>query len=43
MELEELTIERAHQGLIKKEFSVLELTQSCLKKINNFDKKISAF
>ena len=43
MELEELTIKRAHQGLIKKEFSVLELAQSCLKKTNIFDKKISAF
>ncbi len=38
-----LTISRVHQGLLKKEFSALELTKGYLKTIREKDKKISAF
>ncbi len=38
-----LTIKQAHQGLIKKEFSALELAKDYLKKIKKIDKEISAF
>jgi aspartyl-tRNA(Asn)/glutamyl-tRNA(Gln) amidotransferase subunit A len=43
MELTELTITQAHQGLIKREFSVLELTQVFLNRIGKLNKEISAF
>ncbi len=43
MSLTELTIIKAHEGLIKKEFSALELTKAFLDKIKDLDKKISAF
>ena len=43
MKLHELTISQAHQGLIKKEFSALELTQVFLKRIKELDKKIFSF
>ena len=43
MELHKLTITQAHQGLVKKEFSVLELTKTFLKRIEEVDKKISSF
>ena len=43
MELHELTIQQAHEGLGKKEFSCLELTKSFLKRITQVDKKISSF
>ena len=43
MELNKLTIKQAHQGLIKKQFSSVELTKSCLKSIQKQDKKIKAF
>lgn len=43
MNLNQLTIEQAHQGLIKKEFSSKELTQSCLDRIKKVDSKIDAF
>ena len=43
MDLIELTIEKAHEGLVKKEFSALELTKAFLDKIKDLDKKISAF
>ena len=43
MELNKLTIKQAHQGLIKKEFSSVELTMACLKSIEKQDKKIKAF
>ena len=43
MELTELTITQAHQGLIKKEFSALELCQAYLDKIKEKNKKIFAF
>ena len=43
MELSELTIKEAHQKLIKKEISSVELTQSCLDRIEKKDKEINAF
>lgn len=43
MELNNLTILQAHQGLKKKEFSAIELTQSCLNQIKKQNKKINAF
>ncbi len=43
MELYELDILQAHQGLVKKEFSASELVKSFLGKIRETDKKISAF
>ena len=43
MELYDLDIVRAHQGLIKKEFSSSELTKSILDRIEKVDGKISAF
>lgn len=43
MELINLTIDQAHQGLINKEFSASELTRAYLNQIKEQDKKISAF
>lgn len=43
MNFEDLTIEKAHQGLLKKEFSALELTKFFLEKIENENPKIFAF
>jgi len=43
MKLTGLTITQAHQGLIKKEFSALELCKAYLDKIKEKDKEISAF
>jgi len=43
MELHQLTITQAHEGLKKKEFSAFELTKFFLNKIKKQDKKISAF
>lgn len=43
MELNYLTIQEALDGLKKKSFSAVELTEACLKQIKLFDKKISAF
>jgi aspartyl-tRNA(Asn)/glutamyl-tRNA(Gln) amidotransferase subunit A len=43
LELTDLTISQAHQGLIKKEFSALELCKAYLKNIEKEDKKIKAF
>ncbi|NCS32705.1 Asp-tRNA(Asn)/Glu-tRNA(Gln) amidotransferase subunit GatA [bacterium] len=43
MELENLTISKTHRGLIKKEFSALEICQAYLEKIESEDKKINAF
>lgn len=43
MELNELTIEQAHGGLVKKEFTSVELTQACLKAIKRFDPRVNAF
>ena len=43
MEIENLTIKKIRQGLIKKEFSAIEIAQFFLKRIKTEDKKISAF
>jgi len=43
MKLEKLTIESAHRGLEKKEFSCVELTQSYLDKIKKENKNINDF
>ena len=43
MELTDLTISKTHQGLIKKEFSALELCKAYLEKIKKKDKEIFAF
>lgn len=43
MNLNELTIKQAHEGLIKKDFSSVELTQSCLNQIKKVDDKINSF
>jgi len=43
MELTELTITQAHEGLKKKRFSALDLTEAFLDKTNNIDKKIFSF
>ncbi len=43
MNLNNLTIFQAHQGLKKKEFSSQELTRACLKEIKKKDKQINAF
>jgi len=41
--LENLTITQTHDGLVKKEFSCLELAKAFLDKIEKLDKKIFAF
>jgi len=43
MELTELTITQAHEGLKKKEFSALEISKAYLDKIKEKDKEIFAF
>lgn len=43
MELHKLTITQAHEGLLKKEFSALELTKVFLNRIEKIDKETSAF
>jgi aspartyl-tRNA(Asn)/glutamyl-tRNA(Gln) amidotransferase subunit A len=43
MELKNLTIKKAHQGLVKKEFSSWELTQEFFKTIQEKDKNILAY
>lgn len=43
MRLNELTIKKAHQGLIKKEFSAVELTEAVLNQIKKRDKDIGAY
>lgn len=43
MQLNQLTIKQAHNGLIKKEFSSVELTKACLERIKQVDEKINAF
>jgi aspartyl-tRNA(Asn)/glutamyl-tRNA(Gln) amidotransferase subunit A len=43
MELSSLTILQAHQGLLKKKFSAIELAEAFFKNIEEHDKKISAF
>lgn len=41
--LNELTIKKAHEGLIKKEFSSVELTAACLARIKKIDPDIQSF
>lgn len=43
MDLANFTITQAHQGLLKKKFSAVELAKGYLDKIKKEDKKISAF
>ncbi len=43
MNLHELTIEQATQGLSKREFSSRDLTQACLDRIAGVDKELGAF
>lgn len=43
MELNYLTIEQAHKGLVEKKFSAKELTQACLDNIKKHDADIHAF
>ena len=43
MDLTDLTIVQAHQGLIKKEFSALDLFKAFLKKIKKIDSQIFAY
>lgn len=43
MELTALTLQQALLGLEKKEFSSLELTQACLKRIKKYNPKINCF
>jgi aspartyl-tRNA(Asn)/glutamyl-tRNA(Gln) amidotransferase subunit A len=43
MKLNELTIKEAGKGLKKGEFTSLDLTKACIKRINDVDKKIHAF
>lgn len=43
MELTELTISQAHKGLLKKEFSALDLCKAYLDRIKNRDKEIFAY
>ena len=43
MDLAELTIKQAHEGLIKKDFSCVELAKSYLKNIRGKDEEIGAY
>lgn len=43
MDLTELTIKQAHEGLKKKEFSSVDLTKAYLEQIKKTDKKLNAF
>lgn len=43
MKLADLTIEKIHQGLLKKEFSTVELTKAYLERIDKEEKNINAF
>ena len=43
MELTELTITQAHEGLKKKEFSSVDLTKAYLENIKNIDKELNAY
>ena len=43
MNLNQLTIKEAKEGLKKKEFSSVELTRACLERIKKVEPKISAF
>jgi aspartyl-tRNA(Asn)/glutamyl-tRNA(Gln) amidotransferase subunit A len=41
--LNKLTITQAHQGLVEKKFTAVELTKACLDQIKKMDNKIHAF
>ncbi|MDP3057185.1 MAG: Asp-tRNA(Asn)/Glu-tRNA(Gln) amidotransferase subunit GatA [bacterium] len=43
MNLTDITIEQAHSGLVKREFSALELVKSCLTRIKSIDSKTKSF
>ena len=43
MNLNKLTIKQAHQGLLKKEFSAVELTEAVLSQIKKRDMEIHAY
>jgi aspartyl-tRNA(Asn)/glutamyl-tRNA(Gln) amidotransferase subunit A len=43
MELKNLTIEKVHQSLLKRDFSAVELTKAYLKRIEKEDKEIHSF
>lgn len=43
MDLTDLTIKKAHEGLLKKEFSAVELTSAYLSEIKSKDKELNAF
>ena len=43
MKLNELNIQQAKEGLIKGEFTSVELTQACLAQIEKYDNKIKGF
>jgi aspartyl-tRNA(Asn)/glutamyl-tRNA(Gln) amidotransferase subunit A len=43
MDLTDLTIIKAHEGLLKKEFSAVELTNAYLSEIKNKNKELNAF
>jgi len=43
MKLNELTIEKAHEGLVAKKFTSAELTEACLAEIKKLNKKLNVF
>ncbi len=43
MEIENLTIEKIHKGLIEKEFSALEIAELFIKRIQERESNINAF
>jgi aspartyl-tRNA(Asn)/glutamyl-tRNA(Gln) amidotransferase subunit A len=43
MQLNQLTIKEAHEGLVKKEFSSVDLAEACLEQVKKVEKKIKAF
>lgn len=43
MKLNELTIEEAHDGLVVKKFTSVELTEACLVEIKKLNKKLNVF
>ncbi len=43
MKLNELTIKEAHEGLVAKKFSSVDLTKACLAEIKKLNKKLNAF
>ncbi len=43
MKLNELTIKEAHEGLLKKKFTSVELTEACLVEIKKLNKKLNVF